>query len=332
MNRGRLLIVATAAALAAGVGLLAARGRAPEPRPGDDGRITAAALARVMEKIEPLQTKLGKPKPGEWLAQHKEPGQTFEQYRRSRPLVPDRTRRTICVQPLGEFTKTQRKVIDQTADVIGRYYNLPVRTLQPLPLSLVPAKARRVHPTWGDKQVLTTHVLDELLARRLPKDAFAYIAFTTSDLWPGRGWNFVFGQASLRGRVGVWSMYRYGDPHKGAAACRLCLKRTIQTATHELGHMFSMYHCTAYECNMCGSNSLPESDRRPMTACPECLAKICWATQTDPVKRYRRLHAFYRANGFKEAAGRYARLLKALGAKPAPATRSRPAEAALERT
>ena len=27
----------------------------------------------------------------------------------------------------------------------------------------------------------------------------AVLALTTSDLWPGEGWNFVFGQASLRG-------------------------------------------------------------------------------------------------------------------------------------
>ena len=228
------------------------------------------------------------------------------------------------MQPLGDFTKTQRKVIDQTADVIGRYFNLPVKVVAPLPLSRIPKKARRVHPSWGVKQILTGYVLDDLLAPRVPKDAFAYIAFTTSDLWPGERWNFVFGQASLHGRVGVWSLYRYGDPHKGAAAYRLCLKRTIQTATHELGHMFSMYHCTAYECNMCGSNSLPEADRRPMTACPECLAKICWATQADSIKRYRKLHAFYRASGLADDAARYAKLLKALGAAAATVPASRP--------
>ena len=38
----------------------------------------------------------------------------------------------------------------------------------------------------------------------LPKDAFAFVAFTSSDLWPGEGWNFVFGQASMEGRIGVW--------------------------------------------------------------------------------------------------------------------------------
>jgi hypothetical protein len=27
-----------------------------------------------------------------------------------------------------------------------------------------------------------------------PADALAYLALTASDLWPGEGWNFVFGR------------------------------------------------------------------------------------------------------------------------------------------
>jgi len=54
------------------------------------------------------------------------------------------------------------------------------------------------------------------------------IAFTASDLWPGPGWNFVFGLASLRERVGVWSIHRFGNPSKGQAAFTQTLLRTLQ--------------------------------------------------------------------------------------------------------
>ena len=151
-----------------------------------------------------------------------------------------------------------------------------------------------------------------MLEPRLPKDAVAYIAFTTSDLWPGRGWNFVFGQASLRSRVGVWSIYRNGDPERSPAAFRLCLVRTMKTATHETGHMFSMLHCTAYECNMCGSNHREESDRRPIALCPECVAKLWWITKSDPVERYRKLAAFSRKNGLRAEADSYEKSVQAL--------------------
>jgi archaemetzincin len=53
-------------------------------------------------------------------------------------------------------------------------------------------------------------VLD-LLKLRLPSDAFCILAITMEDLYPDASWNFVFGQASPRERVGVYSFARY-DP------------------------------------------------------------------------------------------------------------------------
>ena len=43
----------------------------------------------------PLHTKLGKLLPGDWLIAHPEPGQTYAEYVRSRPVRPDRRRRVI---------------------------------------------------------------------------------------------------------------------------------------------------------------------------------------------------------------------------------------------
>ncbi|MBV9959832.1 MAG: hypothetical protein JO360_15510, partial [Acidobacteria bacterium] len=77
-----------------------------------------------------------------------------------------------------------------------------------------------------------------------------------------------------------------------------CLLRTMKLATHETGHMFSIEHCIKYECDMNGTNSLSETDRHPLDVCPECMAKICWATGTDPALRYERLAEFCSAQGF----------------------------------
>ena len=287
-------------------------GRAEPPDPPVKSA-TAEQLKPVMAKLLPLHKKLGKPKPGQWLARFKEPGQTFDEYRRCDPVLPRGTRRVLYIQPLGDFSAPQRKIIDLTADYMRLYFNLPVKVNKDLPLKVIPASARRTHPTWGDKQILSTHVLDKTLPPLLAKDAAALIAFTPSDLWPGQGWNFVFGQASLRQRVGVWSIYRNGDPSGGQAEFRLCLLRTIKTATHETGHMFSMLHCTAYACNMCGSNNRAESDGHPSALCPECLAKVCWATGADPVKRFVSLHRFCGAQGLGDQADFFARSIRALG-------------------
>lgn len=259
--------------------------------------ITSIKLKKVIKTIEPLHQKLAKPKPGDWLTEHKESGQTFAQYIRSRPVTPRGKRNIIYVQTIGTFTKKHKEIAELTKEYMAIHFGTEVKELSPMSLSKIPASARRVHPSWGNKQILSTYILDKVLKPSLPKDAAALIALTSSDLWPGKNWNFVFGQASIRERVGVWSLYRNGDPKKSEESYKLCLRRTIKTAIHETGHMFSMYHCTAYECCMCGSNHREESDRRPLYFCPECMAKVCWAARIDPVKRYRKLRDFCYKHG-----------------------------------
>jgi archaemetzincin len=261
----------------------------------EDPRVLPAEFARLL----PLHTKLGKPEPGDWLDRFPEVGQTYEQYVRSHPVRANTARSVIYVQPLGDFSPSQQKIIERASEFLGLYFQLPVKTRQSLSLDTIPITARRKPSGGRSEQILSTYVLDRVLKPRLPKDAVALIAFTTADLWPGQGWNYVFGQASLADRVGVWSIHRYGDPAGGDDASRLCLLRTLKTATHETGHMFSMPHCTFYECNLCGSNHLVEGDRHPLELCPVCLAKLCYATGADPAKRFHALIEFHRTHGLK---------------------------------
>lgn len=141
--------------------------------------------------------------------------------------------------------------------------------------------------------------MQNVLKPRLPSDAAALIAFTSLDLWPGGGWNYVFGQASTTEQLGVWSLFRFGDPDAGPSQYRLCLLRTLKLASHETGHMFSMQHCTKYECNMSGTNHLGETDKRPLDACPECVAKVCWLASYRPEDRFRRLASFCAVHGLR---------------------------------
>lgn len=255
------------------------------------------ALPPTFRKLLPLHRKLAPPEPGEWLDKHFELRQTFKQYLHSRPIRADKHRRVIYIQPLGKFNSTQKKIIDETAEFMGVYFQLPVKIREGLSLDLVPKAARRERAAGREEQILAPFVLTKVLKPRLPRNAVALIAFTTADLWPGEGWNYVFGQASLSDRVGVWSLCRYGDPDASDDAFQRTLLRTLKTATHETGHMFSMSHCTLYECNMCGSNHLAEADRHPLELCPHCLAKLCYATGANPAKRFKELIQFYEEHG-----------------------------------
>ena len=276
-----------------------------------------APLKEIEDRLRPIAEPKRRPGPQDWLVTHFEGGQTFADYRAAGPVGPDARRRTIHLALVGDFSAGQRRVLELTRDSMERFFGVPTKVARTIPLADLPDRAWRTHPTWGTRQILTGYVVGEVLEAGRPEDALAYLAFTAADLTPGEGWNFVFGQANLRERVGVWSMHRFGDPGRGASDFRTCLRRTMGVTTHETGHIFTIPHCTAFECNMNGSNSLEESDRAPLHACPVCTRKLCWDLKLDPVARFRALIPFYRANGLDDEAEWASKAVDLLG-KPSP--------------
>jgi len=126
------------------------------------------------------------------------------------------------------------------------------------------------------------------------------------DLYPAPSWNFVFGQAGLRERVGVFSFVRYDPTFYGSAPGgkdeSTLLRRSCRILAHETGHMFSLQHCVYFRCVMNGSNHLEESDSRPLALCPVCLRKLHACIGFDVLDRYRKLLRFYEKVHFDEEA------------------------------
>jgi archaemetzincin len=260
----------------------------------------AKGLIALGERLRVIHQTLKTPLPGDWLSVYEEPGQTFIQYLNGRPIVPDERRRIIYIQPVGKFEDADAEILKLAGEFLSIYFDLPAKFLEPEPLSEIPAEARRVNSDTRLEQLSSEWIIDRLLIPRTPDDAMFIIALTKSDLWPGReGWNFVFGQASLQNRAGVWSIHRMGDPNESPKAFRKCLRQALKTASHESGHMFGIKHCIAYECNMNGCNSLYEAERHPLWMCPECHAKIAWAIGFDPVERFRKLGEFCARHGLE---------------------------------
>lgn len=123
------------------------------------------------------------------------------------------------------------------------------------------------------------------------------VSFTTNDVYPSEKWSFVFGQARLQSRVGLWSMARFGEADlisKDADAFNLALQRTCKTAVHEIGHIFSLQHCTFYRCAMQGANNLIELDGHPSYFCPVCDSKIISNLKLPLSQRYENLATFWK--------------------------------------
>ena len=184
------------------------------------------------------------------------------------------------------------------------YAPMTVKVLPTKAESEVPAVTRE-NPLTGNLQWNSGEML-KWLRTQVPRDAYGVIAITMTDMYPGEGWNFVFGQASYKSRVGIFSFARYHPKlsfeEVDGDADHIALERAGKVLTHEMGHMFGIKHCIYYECIMNGANSLRESDSTPMHLCPLCLRKLQNAVGFDPVSRYEGLEKFYRKNKFKEEA------------------------------
>ncbi|MGE3407416.1 MAG: archaemetzincin [Pirellulales bacterium] len=259
-------------------------------RPSNPRRkVNKEVMAAAAKKLARLDTRKT---PGSWMRAHPEQAQSLAAYQAERPLPPVWDYTVLYVQPVGDFSPEQQEIVGITRDYLARLYGVPVKSLEPLAENAIPASARRVHPADKQPQILSAYVLRNLLQPQRPKDAVAVLGLTAADLWPGEGWNFVFGQASLQERVGVWSLNRFGDPAAGEASRRLCLLRTLKVAGHETGHMFGLPHCTRSECGMNGSNHRDEMDEIRLPFCAECAAKVWWATDRDPADWYDALIEF----------------------------------------
>jgi len=244
------------------------------------------------------------PKPGDWLAEHRETGQSFDNFVKSKPNRPDKTRSKIYLQPLGEFPEGKIAFLERLKEYAAAYFAIKVQVLPSLTLS-DQIITSRTNPYTGNRQILTVDVLF-LLKKHVPADAFCVLAITMEDLYPDPSWNFVFGQASLRERVGVYSFARYDPAFYGNKRNKdyekILLWRSCKVLAHETSHMFGLQHCIYFKCVVNGSNHLKESDSRPLHLCPVCLHKLQHSIRFNVVERYSNLFHFYREVGFDDEA------------------------------
>jgi archaemetzincin len=247
------------------------------------------------------------PGPDDWLAQHPEKPQPFQDFARADRNAPNSQRNVIYLLPVGAFPATAPPMAE-LAKVVRAFFMLEVKTLPAVNVADVTAKTR-IHVGTKKRQLLAPEVL-RWLGQRLPDDAFGLVAVTMEDLYPEPSWSFVFGMASLTERVGVQSLARqdpafFGEP-RPAGWQTLARRRATWTLVHEISHMFGLTHCTYWRCVVAGSNSQDEADRSPLHACPVCLRKLHAAIRFDPAVREDALAAVFGRLGIDDEAARSA--------------------------
>jgi archaemetzincin len=267
--------------------------------------------AQIQQALASLHKEKAAPQPGEWLSEHKEKYQTLGEYIRLKPTQADSIRNKIYIVRIGAFTTAESQIVSKTANYLRLFYGLEVRYMRLPDTTKYLQGSRERMDTGLGRQLNASHILNGILAPVLPSDAAVLIALTNVDLYPGNDWNYIFGLASLKKRVGVWSMKRFGVPDNPREFDK-CFQRTIRTATHEIGHMFSLRHCVKYECCMNGSNNLFELDDRPTYFCPDCLAKYCWNFKQPAALHLNRVKSFWQEEKNTQLTQFYNQSLEAL--------------------
>jgi archaemetzincin len=264
--------------------------------------------ARAVDPFQPdpeLFESKRPPRPGDWLDRFPERPQSFAQYAASSPPGRTAARNKIVLQPLGRFDGAARELFGKVREHAALFFGVPVALADAIPLPLNGRRQRREDGRrWTQHR--TTVIESETLLPRLPADAITYLGVTLADLYPEPSWNFVFGEASLEERVGVYSFARFypeftGEKPSAESPSKL-LRRALHILSHETCHMFGLVHCTEFECLMNGSNSLDELDRQRAELCPICLRKLAHNLEFDVVRRYAALAAFYRRNRLTDLA------------------------------
>lgn len=151
---------------------------------------TATGLPKVLQRdfdptghFEPIPA----PGPSGWLANHREPGQTFEQYRREWVNRPDKTRRKLYLQPWGEFPAATSPDVNQLTQFAEAFFTLPVELRSAVDLAGLPITSR-THPSTRKRQLLTSDIL-AWLQTRVPKEAYCTLPIAMADLYPADDWS-----------------------------------------------------------------------------------------------------------------------------------------------
>ena len=142
-------------------------------------------LRSLMDLFEPIP----QPGPGDWLACHKEAGETFEAYSKGSYRKVTEKKNVIYLQPLEKIVTEE--MIKTLEKFLGAYFADMIVKVNPyIYLEDEKTVTSRINSGTQKKQYNGAEILEYVLLPKIKDDAYCTIGCTMTDLYPQESWNF----------------------------------------------------------------------------------------------------------------------------------------------
>jgi archaemetzincin len=154
--------------------------------------------------------------------------------------------------------------------------NLPVKIVQDIENEfLIPVTTKEGHLDVSEFYNSTRNQYDGNLLLKEVENRFAAYTHKTLALFNVDLFipilTYIFGQAFLKGRCGIVSVYRLRNERYGIPSDEVVFReRVLKEVIHELGHTFGLIHCIDPGCVMHSSTYVEDIDQKSRHFCAKC--------------------------------------------------------------
>lgn len=182
--------------------------------------------------------------------------------------------KTIFLLSIGKISSSILFDLKQNLEMNLRDFNINIEILKEK------IKLRKKYYNSIRNQYKAIHLLNNLEEKAKNRELFRLLGIVGKDIY-SREKDFIFGLAKIGSYAALISLPRLrenfyiksGTAYRKVESKQEFNERVLKEAKHELGHTFGLKHCNN-RCVMQLSNSLSDTDKKPVEYCETCKKKL----------------------------------------------------------